>query len=551
MAIIKISELPAATSPVSPSDVLPALQNGVTKKASIDQFGYSPAASTAVTRTIQNKLREVVSIRDFGAVGDGVTDDYAAIEAAWNYCRPIGASLYFPTGTYAVIGEKNFPFKNPQLPVTALLDCNNMTIFGDGPSTILKTISVDGADVLQLNGLKNFHVRDMMIRSEISGSDAGSNAISITGGWDNITVYNVWMKNLAYVDKVTYVDGGKALSLQPPSEANPILMGSLKAHNIIADGCVYGFGYEPDNDLALTQPVNIDVDIKVLNSRQGIVFSAPAATSALPANNTSGVRIRGQSINCWQDIVVGRAFGIDVDMQIVTTKSQLDLLLSYNGTPWSVADDIAGTITLACTYAKKSRFAIYGNKKNCRHKALIGGSLDGSSGLGGSTENCDFYFDLAGTSDGVDIQFNDAGGNIMINSRLYCTLATALTIPNEFYTASQNNTITIGPALTQKRLAVTEEIAWTESNGITSYRNMFMQNNILTTKQTVGTSDNIVIQQWVNQAGSVRFGVRNDGAILTNSLATANSVSTVVKALPVYDANNTLAGYVPLYQTYS
>ena len=36
---------------------------------------YLPAGTGAVSRTVQGKLREVVSPTDFGAVGDGVTDD--------------------------------------------------------------------------------------------------------------------------------------------------------------------------------------------------------------------------------------------------------------------------------------------------------------------------------------------------------------------------------------------------------------------------------------------------------------------------------------------
>jgi polygalacturonase len=36
---------------------------------------YDPAGTGAVSRTVQSKLRDVVSVKDFGAVGDGVTDD--------------------------------------------------------------------------------------------------------------------------------------------------------------------------------------------------------------------------------------------------------------------------------------------------------------------------------------------------------------------------------------------------------------------------------------------------------------------------------------------
>lgn len=41
----------------------------------------------------------VINVRDFGAVGDGVTDDSVAIQTAVN-CLPRGARLHFPEGTY-------------------------------------------------------------------------------------------------------------------------------------------------------------------------------------------------------------------------------------------------------------------------------------------------------------------------------------------------------------------------------------------------------------------------------------------------------------------
>jgi hypothetical protein len=67
---------------------------------------YTPAGTGAVTRTVVSKLRETVSVMDFGAVGDGVTNDTAAIQAAIDYAASVasptypyrGAVVLFPAG---------------------------------------------------------------------------------------------------------------------------------------------------------------------------------------------------------------------------------------------------------------------------------------------------------------------------------------------------------------------------------------------------------------------------------------------------------------------
>jgi hypothetical protein len=70
----------------------------VTGTLGSDRVTFLQAGTGAVTRTAQAKMRDVVSVKDFGAVGDGVTDDTAAIQLAIN----TGFSLYFPAGTYRV-----------------------------------------------------------------------------------------------------------------------------------------------------------------------------------------------------------------------------------------------------------------------------------------------------------------------------------------------------------------------------------------------------------------------------------------------------------------
>jgi hypothetical protein len=74
--------------------------------------GYAVQTGTTtgdpVSLSLQNWLDQYASVKDFGAVGDGVTDDTAAINRALFqlYCRQnntqIRRSLFFPAGTYLV-----------------------------------------------------------------------------------------------------------------------------------------------------------------------------------------------------------------------------------------------------------------------------------------------------------------------------------------------------------------------------------------------------------------------------------------------------------------
>lgn len=57
---------------------------------------FLQAGTGAVSRTVQSKLRDIVSVKDFGAVGDGVVDDHSALQAAFD----TGKSVYLPEGTY-------------------------------------------------------------------------------------------------------------------------------------------------------------------------------------------------------------------------------------------------------------------------------------------------------------------------------------------------------------------------------------------------------------------------------------------------------------------
>jgi hypothetical protein len=59
---------------------------------------YDPAGTGAVPTTVQAKLREFISVKDFGAVGNGVANDAIAVTNAFNASN--GVRVLFPSGVY-------------------------------------------------------------------------------------------------------------------------------------------------------------------------------------------------------------------------------------------------------------------------------------------------------------------------------------------------------------------------------------------------------------------------------------------------------------------
>ena len=64
--------------------------------------GYTQGDTGSVNTTVESKLQEFVSVKDFGAVGDAVTDDTAAFNAAWAATDP--QAVYVPAASYAITG---------------------------------------------------------------------------------------------------------------------------------------------------------------------------------------------------------------------------------------------------------------------------------------------------------------------------------------------------------------------------------------------------------------------------------------------------------------
>ena len=103
-----IQYIPDANSLLAPGPltVKSALDQITDEDSGSSVVGFLQTGTSAVSRTVQQKLNESVSVKDFGATGDGSTNDTVAIQAALNS----GAKkIYAPAATYKIFGTLTIP----------------------------------------------------------------------------------------------------------------------------------------------------------------------------------------------------------------------------------------------------------------------------------------------------------------------------------------------------------------------------------------------------------------------------------------------------------
>jgi len=99
------SQIIFTTAPASGLSFFGTFLGDVGNGVSSSSITYQGTGTGAVSRLLTSKVGDIVSVKDFGAVGDGVTNDTAAIQAAVTSANTTGKTLFFPVGTYLTSGQ--------------------------------------------------------------------------------------------------------------------------------------------------------------------------------------------------------------------------------------------------------------------------------------------------------------------------------------------------------------------------------------------------------------------------------------------------------------
>ncbi len=140
------------------------VSQGAYNTSTINTLNFTQTGTGAVSRSIQNKLQDVVSVKDFGVTGDGVTDDGANIQIAIDAAA--NKKLYFPSGTYKIT-DRQISFVNP------------IHVIGDGKGTVLQSTISDGSSTTQCFKISSSNVTLEDISIDSRNGDADGSDVTI------------------------------------------------------------------------------------------------------------------------------------------------------------------------------------------------------------------------------------------------------------------------------------------------------------------------------------------------------------------------------------
>lgn len=119
--------------------------------------GYKLNATGSVGRTVNSRLSDRISVKDFGAVGDGVANDTVALQNAINAGQARGAEVLIERGTYLHTG---------------LTISSSVSLKGEGADLT----------VLLMNNATNNHITvDTVLMVQISGIQFRQNVVASAG----------------------------------------------------------------------------------------------------------------------------------------------------------------------------------------------------------------------------------------------------------------------------------------------------------------------------------------------------------------------------------
>lgn len=319
--------------------------NGTGITSNAESVIYDPPFTGAVATNVEAALAQTVNVKNFGAVGDGVTDDTAAIQAALTASKRI--TLGDASDNYKVTATLN-------LQSGQFLDLNGATI----------RMYTAQTRMFNAVGQSNVTVRDGIFigckNDFLNSSSSAAVCISLGTGSDNMVVENNQFYDFAY-SPVSTVGYGKVLKF------------TFKNNIVVGPGATVLSDPNDRNCTGITidgQYLSIEGN-KISESAQGLIVAAESENISI-ANNIifDTVNEHGMYVDagCQNVAIVGNVVsntgGVGIKFQWYdagTTQEPSNLVISGNTVFNTGTDGIQVLSTTATPTEKLNGCTISGN----------------------------------------------------------------------------------------------------------------------------------------------------------------------------------------------
>jgi hypothetical protein len=273
---------------------------------------YNPPFTNSVPLPVCVKLAETVSVKDFGAVGDGVTNDTAAFQSAFNYCASTGDALKIPAGTYIlsdVISATGFQ--------------NVFSIYGDGKGSTKLVWTSAGGIVLDYSSGANYRstfggqYKDFCLFSRVlTGAGTAFSFIAPpvgAGSTSGVSFENLYIDNDVTTNNINFY-WNNGISIKN-SHSSAIISCDIYGNRTLASVNYLGSGIIIDEDC--TEGPQI-IDCSVGSWNKAVELKASPNTAG-----TEGTRI----ISC---TLVANGYGVYADMSSVINAGNPGINITNN-----------------------------------------------------------------------------------------------------------------------------------------------------------------------------------------------------------------------------
>ena len=319
-----------------------------------------PIAFQSYVDSVALERLPIVNVKSYGAVGDGIADDWAAILAASTYAEQNGLTLYFPSGTYNTTGPLTRTASRTDTEVFSVMfggkvkivvtdttnfSSSNRTVFFYATNTRSHSFEMSGGEV-EIDG-RNFISQAIVATSNVANKSLNINCANLTiknifsNGFNNVgshAIYTSGDYQTMNIKNVIIDSVSRSASLNTTQATQAVLVASQLGKTTIDNVVVKNIG-----STSLTQ----DCDGIVV---RGVVVVGDYVGGDFTIQNSYVLNSRGRAIKAQSSNVKVYNTKIEqTDLQTFNSVNSIDFL--YGNGIVDGCTFIYGASTLGTSFA--------------------------------------------------------------------------------------------------------------------------------------------------------------------------------------------------------